>query len=211
VARERSRDVAPPPASAGTAAKSDPLPKHREPSGDPVAADRVPASAPGKLTSLAGTAQEIDPSGAVAADPIEPMARRVDHLMLDLQDDQGGYGRLRISLSGSTLRATLMPNDQAMADRLTVDIRQLHQSLQEQGFPTPKITVQNPPDAAGWNPAARQVVVDSGAAEPRGTNRHDADADRRERWNTPREQRQNQGRTPERPRDDSQGQDRRTS
>ncbi len=156
-----------------------------------------------------------EPMAATATDPGERIARRVDHLMLDLKDDQGDYGKLRVSVSGSNVRATIMPNDQAMADRLNIDLRQLHQSLTERGFPEPKITVQNPvsTELPRWNPLAREGVADTAPTDHRSPGRHGPDDEQQERWNGTKEQqreRREQGRTPDQPRQqkrDSNGRD----
>lgn len=207
------RPAAPPPRDGGrsrrdVAAPGDTTPVLRT---EHRSGDGVPRTAPvqvGGNRPLVDTAGSpaVDQAAPVALDPGERMARRVDSLMLDLKDDQGDYGRLKVSVSGTNVRATIMPNDQSMADRLNVEIRQLHQSLTERGFPEPKVTVQNPPAAADqprWNPFAREGVADSAATEHRQPGRSGPDDERRERWTGTREQQQErreQGRTSDQPR-----------
>jgi hypothetical protein len=184
--------------------------------GDGVSRTVPVASTAGRpLVDTASTAGP-EPTAATVADPGERIARRVDSLMLDLKDDQGDYGKLRVSVSGSNVRATIMPNDQGMADRLNVEIRQLHQSLTERGFPEPKITVQNPAstELPRWNPLAREGVANTAAADHRSPGRHGPDDEQqRDRWHGTKEEqreRREQGRTPDQPRQqkrDSKGRD----
>lgn len=175
------------------------------------AGDGVPRSIPEAAGSNrplvdASVGPQVERVAPTSLDPGERIARRVDSLMLDLKDDQGDYGKLKVSVSGASVRATIMPNDQSMADRLNVEIRQLHQSLTERGFPEPKVTVQNPPaatDLPRWNPLAREGVADTAATDHRSPGRNGPDDERRERWTGTREQQQErreQGRTPDQPR-----------
>ena len=156
-----------------------------------------------------GSERQAVAVGTVATTPTGPadqgerIARRVDSLLLDLKDEQGDYGKLRVTVAGPNVRATIMPTDPSMADRLNVEIRQLHQTLQERGFPEAKLTVQNPAasELPRWNPLARETVAGA-AAEQRSANPQGPEDDRRDRWNGSREQqeRQEQDATPERPR-----------
>jgi hypothetical protein len=106
------------------------------------------------------------PAVAMPRAPDPRISRRVDHLLLELADDQRDYGQLRVSVAGPSVRATILPNDPVLAERLNVEIRQLRQTLADRGFSEPQVTVQSPkpPEPAG-QPQARDVVVDlSGAA-----------------------------------------------
>ncbi len=137
--------------------------------------------------------------------PLDRFARRVDHLTLDLRDDAGDYGRIRVSVSGPLVRATIMPNDPEMADRLSLDIRQLKTSLEARGFPEPKVTVQAPPpaDPVGWTPIHRDTAVDQPQAGPSNPQRRGED-DRRDRWAANRDQRRDDQRHQDPPRDSRQ-------
>lgn len=187
--------------------------EHRSGDGVPRVAPVTAGANRPLVDTTAGPA--VEQAAPVALDPGERMARRVDSLMLDLKDDQGDYGRLKVSVSGTNVRATIMPNDQSMADRLNVEIRQLHQSLTERGFPEPKVTVQNPPavaDQPRWNPFAREEVAGASASEHSQPGRGGPDDERRERWTGTREQQQqrrDQGRTSDQPRQRKQDPNRR--
>ena len=131
--------------------------------------------------------------------PLDRITRRVDHLTLDLKDDAGDFGRLRVSMSGPLVRATIMPNDPAMADRLNLEIRQLKMSLQERGFPEPRLTVQSPKatEPVSWVPTAREAILDIAAPGQPNTQRRGNDDDRRDRWTASRDQRRDEQRQQE--------------
>ncbi len=133
---------------------------------------------------------------------LDRMARRIDHLTLDLKDEAGDYGRLRVSVSGPLVRATIMPNDPAMADRLNLEIRQLKTSLEERGFPEPKLTVLAPraTEPAAWVSVGREVVSDPAPSPQANTDRRTSDDERRDRWAANRDQRRDGQRHQEHPR-----------
>ena len=174
----------------------------RRPGTEPPAFE--PGSVVGRGPVAAGSAagesfKAADPPPLAPSNPLEPIARRIDHLTLDLKDDAGDFGRLRVSVSGPQVRATIMPNDPAMADRLNLEIRQLKVSLQERGFPEPRVTVQAPraPEPVNWAPVARDVMVDSSAPGQPNTQRRANDDDRRDRWTAGRDQRRDEQRQQE--------------
>ncbi len=143
--------------------------------------------------------EPVDTPVLAAPTPLDRIARRVDHLTLDLKDDAGDFGRLRVSMSGPLVRATIMPNDPAMADRLNLEIRQLKMSLQERGFPEPRLTVQAPKttEPVSWVPAAREAILDIAAPGQPNTQRRGNDDDRRDRWTPSRDQRPDEQRQQE--------------
>ncbi|MGE0443257.1 MAG: hypothetical protein AB7S39_22455, partial [Gemmatimonadales bacterium] len=147
------------------------------------------------------TAVVDEPAPATAAAPVveldagNAIARRVDHLMLDLNDGGTDLGRLKVSVTGPTVRATILPNDPVLADRLTVGIRELRQSLEERGFPEPRITVVAPRQETNvWLAGGREVVTDPAAADPKAAAREQANDSRRERSPDQRQDRQPEGR-----------------
>lgn len=171
----------------------------------------IPGQASLAAQPVRGEARQPADSPALAApNPFDRIVRRVDHLTLDLKDDAGDFGRLRVSVSGPLVRATIMPTDPAMADRLNQEIRQLKMTLEQRGFPEPRLTVQAPKpiDPVSWVPVTRDVVVDTGPTAQANTQRRGGDDDRRERWTENRDQRRDEQRQQEqarKPRRDQQG------
>ena len=171
----------------------------------------IPGQASLAAQPVRGEARQPADSPALAApNPFDRIVRRVDHLTLDLKDDAGDFGRLRVSVSGPLVRATIMPTDPAMADRLNQEIRQLKMTLEQRGFPEPRLTVQAPKpiDPVSWVPVTRDVVVDTGPTAQANTQRRGGDDDRRERWTENRDQRRDEQRQQEqarKPRQDQQG------
>lgn len=153
---------------------------------------------------------EVRPAAATSLESEQRIARRVDSLLLDLKDDQGDYGRLRVSVSGPTVRATILPNDPGLADRLHVGIRELRQSLEDRGFTEPRLSVQQPKamtaDQPVWMPTGRELPVDPAIIEQRGLSRQTAEEERRDRWADARQERQDHGRQSQRGRDQRQDQ-----
>jgi hypothetical protein len=133
------------------------------------------------------------PTGkATALDPPPAAPRRIDHVMVDLKDDTGDHGRLRLALSGSTVRATILPNDPELADRLTAGIRELRQSLEDHGFPEPRVTVQLPKSdlPLGGHLFGRDVVTEVRGLAAKGDSQAPSDEDPRGRWQADQSSRQ---------------------
>jgi hypothetical protein len=146
----------------------------------PVVGPHRTAPAPTDGATVAAPGAER-PSGPSLDLPVAT-PRRPDRITVDLKDDAGDHGRLTLSLGGGGLRATILPNDQALADRLTVGIRELRQSLEERGFPEPRLTVQAPKGEAGHlQPARDAVVVELGGSGPKSGRPGCGEDDGRER------------------------------
>lgn len=193
-------------------ASAEVMPQRRAPTEQPTFEPRpLAGQAPVAADPVRGEAHSLADSPAPAApNPFDRIARRVDHLTLDLKDDAGDYGRLRVSVSGPLVRATIMPTDPAMADRLNQEIRQLKMTLQERGFPEPRLIVQapKPADPVSWVPISRDIIADPAPAEQPNTQRLGGDDDRRERWTANRDQRRDEQRQQEharKPRQDQRG------
>jgi hypothetical protein len=132
-----------------------------------------------------------------------PVVRR-DQVTIQLTDEGGEVGRIRVAVNGPTVRATIIPHDPALADRLNGNLRELRRSLEERGFAEPRVTIQVPRTAeAAPSITTRELVFDvHGATEFRAPTRNAAD----DRWREPggddprggREQRQ---RSPDRSKD----------
>ena len=90
----------------------------------------------------------------------------------------------------------------AMADRLNLEIRQLKTSLEERGFPEPKLTVLAPraTEPAAWVSVGREVVSDPAPSPQANTDRRTSDDERRDRWAANRDQRRDGQRHQEHPR-----------
>ena len=132
----------------------------------PAAWSSVPNTPPPSLPTDGRSVGDPEGVAPAAAEP-KPNSRLGD-LVLQLGDDQGEIGRLRVAVHGPNVRATIIPNDQAMADQLTVNLRELRQSLQERGFPEPRITVQPPRvlEAVLGPTVARDLIADAAGAKP---------------------------------------------
>lgn len=147
------------------------------------------------------------PGAATAADPTDRIARRVEHLMLNIADDQGEYGRLKVSVAGTSVRATILPNDPVLAERLTVDLRQLKQQLGDRGFADAAVTVQAPrvvENGASSPALVVRDVVETTGFEARMADRPRAEDQRRETPRDPRDQQREDQRPSHRSRDQRQ-------
>lgn len=147
------------------------------------------------------------PGAATAADPTDRIARRVEHLMLNIADDQGEYGRLKVSVAGTSVRATILPNDPVLAERLTVDLRQLKQQLGDRGFADAAVTVQAPrvlENSASSPTLMVRDVVETTGFEARMADRPRAEDQRRETPRDPRDQQREDQRPSHRSRDQRQ-------
>ncbi len=184
------------------------LPKRRTADGADV---QAPATAPIRIEPSVDDGSppaDVRPAAVTTAESEQRIARRVDSLMLDLRDEQGDYGRLRVSVSGPTVRATILPNDPGLADRLNVGIRELRQALEERGFTDSRLNVQQPKttDAPVWMPTGREPVLDPTLVEQRGLPKQTTEGERRDRWADARQDRQEHGRQSRQGRDPRQDQ-----
>ncbi|MEZ4588861.1 MAG: hypothetical protein R2909_21010 [Gemmatimonadales bacterium] len=115
-------------------------------------------------------------------------APRADRVTVDLADDLGDIGRLRLSVHGPSLRATIVPATREVGGQLESGMRELTRTLAERGFSDARVTVQrstptDPTPAA--HPTGREVLVaaraaESGAGYGAGGDRGQAEPDRRE-------------------------------
>ncbi|MHB1329667.1 MAG: hypothetical protein ACYC2K_15825, partial [Gemmatimonadales bacterium] len=168
----------------------------------------TPNGSPAPLESSAPEVAPVTrPAAATAPDPTDRIARRVEHLMLNIADDQGEYGRLKVSVAGTSVRATILPNDPILAERLTVDLRQLRQQLGDRGFGDAVVTVQAPKaaEAAASSPAllVRDVVETTGF-DTRVAERPRTEENRRDTPRDPRDQSREEQRPSNRSRDQRQ-------
>jgi hypothetical protein len=157
---------------------------------DPTFAGHLPASGPSG-SAPSGVDGAAPSSSPVPTEPgdTQRVVTRFDRITLDLKDESGDFGKLRVSIAGSSVRATIVPNDPALADRLNHEIRQLRQSLEERGFPEPRVTVESP--RAGDGGVRGQLRDPTGAATgPDGSRESTGQPtdDRRERWTAERHQ-----------------------
>ena len=106
----------------------------------PVPTDPAPAPTLGRPAP----AESIRPAPVLA--PPTPTIRR-DQVTIQFADEGGEVGRIRVAVNGPTVRATIIPHDPALAERLTGNLRELRRSLEERGFSEPRVTVQAPRSA----------------------------------------------------------------
>ncbi len=154
---------------------------------DPPANSRSSALVPDR----GGSAGET-PAARTVSQVITPaaVARRPDRVTIDLHDDLGEVGRLRISFRGPSLRATIIPAEPALAARLEQELPGLHRSLEERGMVDARVRIQPPGDPG--------AATGGGSAEPRGPDRQAPGEGRRESPGHEGGQRR-QGRPRERP------------
>ncbi|MEO8453004.1 MAG: hypothetical protein ABI647_24655, partial [Gemmatimonadota bacterium] len=163
------------------AGAGDPIPVVRI---DDLGLPQVPMTArPNAATPsfAGGPADPVDVAAPVAEPAVAGMGRR-DQVIVQLADD---LGRIRVSVRGETVRATIMPNDGALATRLTAEARSLERSLSEQGFRDARVSVQAPRPAADaapiWNQAAKaSPAVDNMKAQAGSRSQDEAAHDSRE-------------------------------
>lgn len=154
---------------------------------DPAANGRGGALVPDR----GGSPGEM-PAARTGSQVITPVAvaRRPDRVTIDLHDELGEVGRLRISFRGPSLRATIIPAEPALAARLEQELSGLHRSLEERGMADARVRIQ-PPGDPGAAPGG-------GGAEPRGPERQAPGEGRRDSPGHEGGQRR-QGRSRERP------------
>ena len=75
---------------------------------------------------------------------LDALERPRDHVTVRFHEDGGGEGRLRLSLRGTALRATIVPSSPDGLEGLTERLGDLRRSLVEQGFVQPRVSVQAP-------------------------------------------------------------------
>jgi len=68
--------------------------------------------------------------------------RPLSQVLLRLERPDGGEDRLRVDLRGNTVSATLDVGDQAAADRLNANVKELQRTLERHGFETDSLTVR---------------------------------------------------------------------
>jgi hypothetical protein len=68
--------------------------------------------------------------------------RPLSHVVLRLERPDGGEDRLRVDLRGSTVSATLDVADQAAADHLGANVKELQRALERHGFDADSVTVR---------------------------------------------------------------------
>ena len=69
--------------------------------------------------------------------------RPLSQVLLRLERPDGGEDRLRVDLRGSTVSATLDVGDQAAADRLGANVKELQRALERHGFEADSLTVRS--------------------------------------------------------------------
>jgi hypothetical protein len=83
-------------------------------------------------------------AGATRAleDPrLEPMRRAADQVTLKFEGEDGLEGRLRISVRGDTVRASILSSNEGTLQRLGSELGTLRRALGEQGFTTTRVAV----------------------------------------------------------------------
>ncbi|MEQ1832725.1 MAG: flagellar hook-length control protein FliK, partial [Candidatus Eisenbacteria bacterium] len=90
---------------------------------------------------------------AAAAAPVElptepPVIANPSHATVSFDSGDGQEGRLRVSLRGDTLRATIQMPDAAAAQRLEQDLGELSRALRTHGFEEARLTVDAPRSAS---------------------------------------------------------------
>jgi hypothetical protein len=132
-----------------------------------VSATDPSSSASSDTTSTSGA------SGAGHADMSERIARLLkvqdaasdrplSQVLLRLERPDGGEDRVRVDLRGNAISATLDISDQAAADRLGANMKELHRALEQHGFDAEALTVRSTSRSAESSTLARAA---SAAAE----------------------------------------------
>jgi hypothetical protein len=163
----------------------------------PAAPIHVTDAAPRSLAT-ALTVATGDPRPVATPEPARALPR-MDQVTVDLKDEAGDHGRLRLTVQGSSLRATILPNDPELATRLNDGLRELRQNLSDQGFAAPRISVQAP-RAGDAVPGLAPVGRDASPVrlESTGTDRQSSSDSRRDPSQQSAEQRRQGGRSPDR-------------
>jgi hypothetical protein len=104
-------------------------------------------------TSQSSTREASPAAGIGHADMSERIARLLKvqdaasdrplaQVLLRLERPDGGEDRLRVDLRGNTVSATLDVADQATADRMSANVKELQRTLERHGFDTDSLTVR---------------------------------------------------------------------
>lgn len=115
----------------------------------PVVDKPVPVSPHAALVGMTPHAPRIEtptPQLAAVAGPAplpedKPQTATPTHATIAFATPDGGEGRLRVSMRGDTLRATLQLPDATAAERIEQDLGGLSRALRAQGFEEARITV----------------------------------------------------------------------
>jgi hypothetical protein len=129
--------------------------------GPAAAARTVPAglNAPGAAVARAQTAANAGGS-------------RPSTLVVPFEDDGGNAGRIRLTLRGDALQATILAANRETAQRLSSSLGELQQALGERGFSGARLTVRQ----AGGEDAADTRSTGGGGQEDADTpQRHSGD------------------------------------
>lgn len=127
--------------------KPTPVPTHAALAGMTPHAPRIETPAPQQVAAAAGPAPVPDE---------KPQTANPSHATVAFATPDGGEGRLRVSMRGDTLRATLHLPDASAAERIEQDLGGLSRALRAQGFEEARITVD----------VARNASADPGHDEP---------------------------------------------
>ncbi|MFN8588912.1 MAG: hypothetical protein U0704_14045 [Candidatus Eisenbacteria bacterium] len=107
---------------------------------------------------------------------LEPMRRAADQVTLQFRGENGLEGRLRISVRGDSVRASILSSHDGTLQRAGGEVGALKRALAEQGFTDAKVSVQ-----------------DTRALSGAGAGRESQSGEER-RQGEPRQQRNTQGR-----------------
>lgn len=107
----------------------------------------APVVAPTSSDVLAGK-MIADPNAAAGAqnvnDPrLEPMRRAADQVTLQFQGEAGLEGRLRISVRGDSVRASILSSHDGTLQRAGGELNALKRALADQGFTDAKLSVHD--------------------------------------------------------------------
>ncbi len=123
------------------------------PSAQGVRPGQSGAAAP-SATNADAVAQALD-----VQDPrLEPTRRAADQVTLQFQGEDGLEGRLRISVRGDEVRASILSSHEGTLERLGNEVGSLKRALQESGFTEARIAVH---DTRGGGVAATADSRDS--------------------------------------------------
>jgi hypothetical protein len=139
---------------------------------------RAVAGADPTATSTAASSGADAPSTIGHADMSERIARLLkvqdsagdrplSQVMLRLERPDGGEDRLRVDLRGSTVSATLDVGDQAAADSLGANVKELQRALERHGFEAESLTVRTSARALESSTLSRAVGAAAEAELPR--------------------------------------------
>jgi murein L,D-transpeptidase YcbB/YkuD len=92
--------------------------------------------------------------------------RPLSQVVLRLERPDGGEDRLRVDLRGSTVSATLDVADQAAADHLGANVKELQRALERHGFEAEGLTVRSTSRAAEASTLARAAAVETDLQRP---------------------------------------------